>query len=53
MARPYSPTLLGYVLLGLLNQLPRSGYDVRLEMESTPMAHFSSSPGSIYRRSNC
>ena len=48
MARPYSPTLLGYVLLGLLNQLPRSGYDVRLEMESTPMAHFSSSPGSIY-----
>lgn len=48
MARPYSPTLLGYVLLGLLNQLPRSGYDVRMEMETTPMGHFSSSPGSIY-----
>lgn len=48
MARPYSPTLLGYVLLGLLKQLPRSGYDVRMEMETTPLGHFSSSPGSIY-----
>lgn len=48
MARQYTPTLLGYVLLGMLKQLPRSGYDVRMEMESTPMGHFSSSPGSIY-----
>jgi len=48
MARQYSPTLLGYVLLGMLNQLPRSGYDVRMEMETTPVGHFSSSPGSIY-----
>ena len=48
MARQYSPTLLGYVLLGLLNQLPRSGYDVRMEMETTSLGNFSSSPGSIY-----
>ena len=48
MARPYTPTLLGHVLLGMLNQLPRSGYDVRMEMESASVGHFSSSPGSIY-----
>ena len=48
MARQYTPTLLGYVLLGMLNQLPRSGYDVRMEMETAPVDHFSSSPGSIY-----
>lgn len=48
MARQYTPTLLGYVLLGMLNHLPRSGYDVRMEMETTPVGHFSSSPGSIY-----
>ena len=48
MARQYTPTLLGYVLLGMLNQLPRSGYDVRIEMETAPVDHFSSSPGSIY-----
>ena len=48
MARQYTPTLLGYVLLGMLNQLPRSGYDVRMEMESASVGHFSSSPGSIY-----
>lgn len=48
MARQYSPTLLGHVLLGMLNQLPRSGYDVRMEMETAPVGHFSSSPGSIY-----
>jgi DNA-binding PadR family transcriptional regulator len=48
MARQYTPTLLGYVLLGMLNQLPRSGYDVRVEMESASVGHFSSSPGSIY-----
>lgn len=48
MARQYTPTLLGYVLMGMLNQLPRSGYDVRVEMESASAGHFSSSPGSIY-----
>ena len=48
MARQYTPTLLGYVLLGMLNQHPRSGYDIRMEMENASVAHFSSSPGSIY-----
>lgn len=48
MAKQYTPTLLGYVLLGMLNQLPRSGYDVRMEMENASVGHFSSSPGSIY-----
>ena len=48
MARQYSPTLLGYVLLGMLKQLPRSGYDIRIEIETAFIGHFSSSPGSIY-----
>ena len=48
MAKQYTPTLLGYVLLGMLNQLPRSGYDVRMEMETARVGQFSSSPGSIY-----
>ena len=48
MPRQYSPTLLGYVLLGMLNQTPRSGYDVRIEMINNRVSQFSTSPGSIY-----
>lgn len=48
MGKPYTPTTLGYALLGLLHQLPRSGYDLRKVFETTPMGHFSSSPGTIY-----
>lgn len=44
----YIPTLLGFALLGLLHQKPRSGYDIRNEMEAYPIGHFSNSPGSIY-----
>lgn len=47
MASPTSTTL-GYALLGLLHQEPRSGYDLRKIFETTPMAHCSSSPGAIY-----
>jgi len=43
-----SPTRLGFVLLGILGGGPRSGYDVPTLFSSTPMAHFSDSPGSIY-----
>lgn len=42
------PTTLGYALLGLLHQQPRSGYDLRKIFETTPMAHYSGSPGAIY-----
>ena len=39
---------LGYALLGLLHQAPQSGYDLRKTFVSTPLSHFSDSPGAIY-----
>lgn len=39
---------LSYALLGLLKGNPSTGYAVRMVFETTPMASFSSSPGSIY-----
>ena len=39
---------LEYALLGLLRQQPQSGYDLRKTFATTPMRHFSDSPGSIY-----
>jgi DNA-binding PadR family transcriptional regulator len=44
--RPLTP--LSYALLGLVQQAPRSGYDLRRLFETTPMGYFSSSPGAIY-----
>ncbi len=41
-------TLLGYVLLGLLQQGPASGYDLRKLFATTPLMTFSDSPGAIY-----
>ena len=35
-------------ILGLISQKPRSGYDLRKVFSTTPMGHFSSSPGAIY-----
>ena len=35
-------------LLGLLNEEPMSGYALRKMFMTTPMGHFSDSPGSIY-----
>lgn len=43
-----SPTPLGFALIGLVHEEPRSGYDLCQLFEATPMAHFSSSPGAIY-----
>jgi DNA-binding PadR family transcriptional regulator len=39
---------LEYALVGLLRQKPQSGYDLRKALTTTPMRHFSDSPGSIY-----
>ena len=39
---------LAYALLGLLHGAPQSGYDLRKTFTSTPIAHFSDSPGAIY-----
>jgi DNA-binding PadR family transcriptional regulator len=41
-------TTLEYGLLGLVGMAPVSGYDVHKVFETTPLAHFSSSPGAIY-----
>ncbi len=46
--RSKAPTTLGYALLGLLHQEPRCGYDLRKIFETTPMGHYSGSPGAIY-----
>jgi DNA-binding PadR family transcriptional regulator len=43
-----TPTTLDYALLGLLYQLPRSGYDLRKVFETTAMGNYSGSPGAIY-----
>jgi DNA-binding PadR family transcriptional regulator len=42
------PSPLAYALLGLLHQAPQSGYDLRKTFVSTPLSHFSDSPGAIY-----
>ena len=41
-------TTLEYALLGLVGIAPMSGYDVHKVFDTTPLAHFSSSPGAIY-----
>ena len=35
-------------ILGLISQRPMTGYDLRKVFTTTPMWHFSSSPGAIY-----
>ncbi len=41
-------SVLSLAILGLISQRPRSGYDLRKTFATTPMGHFSSSPGAIY-----
>ena len=44
----FGPSPLGYAILGLLVDKPRTGYAVRKVFEETAMGQYSSSPGSIY-----
>jgi DNA-binding PadR family transcriptional regulator len=44
----YTPTTLGYAILGLLLQQPASGYGLRKIFRETPIGNYSSSPGTIY-----
>ena len=46
--RAKAPPNLEYALLGLLHQLPQSGYDLRKIFATTAMGNYSSSPGAIY-----
>jgi DNA-binding PadR family transcriptional regulator len=41
-------TTFEYALLGLIGMSPMAGYDVHRVFATTPLAHFSSSPGAIY-----
>lgn len=45
---PHPIPSLGYALLGLLQQKPASGYDLRKIFSSTSMKTYSDSPGAIY-----
>ena len=39
---------LGYALLGLVHGEPRTGYAIMKIFRTTPMGHYSGSPGAIY-----
>jgi DNA-binding PadR family transcriptional regulator len=43
-----SPTTFEYALLGLTGVSPAAGYDIHRAFATTPLGHFSSSPGAIY-----
>jgi len=43
-----SLSTLSLAILGLISQRPLTGYDLRKVFATTPMGHFSSSPGAIY-----
>jgi DNA-binding PadR family transcriptional regulator len=48
MKNDQSLTPLRLAILGLVGMYPQSGYDLKKVFETTPMGHFSSSPGAIY-----
>ena len=41
-------TTFEYALLGIVGMSPMTGYDIHKVFVTTPLAHFSSSPGAIY-----
>ena len=47
-ARPARISSLEHAMMGLIDQAPQSGYDLRTAFAKTPLAHFSDSPGAIY-----
>lgn len=48
MIKQTNLSTLSLAVLGLISRQPVSGYDVRKVFATTPMGHFSSSPGAIY-----
>ena len=48
MKEESSLSTLSLAILGLISQRPLTGYDLRKIFTTTPMGHFSSSPGAIY-----
>src|SRR5438477_7474679 len=47
-ARPARISSLEHAMMGLIDQAPQSGYDLRTAFAKTPLAHFSDSPVAIY-----
>ena len=43
-----NPTTLDYIILGLIQQQPLSGYRIRKSFEDTALGNFGGSPGTIY-----
>ncbi len=39
---------LSLAILGVIHQQPQTGYDIRKLFSTTPLGHFSNSPGAIY-----
>jgi DNA-binding PadR family transcriptional regulator len=48
MAQETGLSTLSLAILGLVSQRPLTGYDIRKMFVTTPMGHFSSSPGAVY-----
>ena len=48
MAQETGLSTLSLAIMGLISQEPQTGYDLRKVFLTTPMGHFSSSPGAIY-----
>ncbi|MBN1505802.1 MAG: helix-turn-helix transcriptional regulator [Sedimentisphaerales bacterium] len=48
MAQETGLSTLSLAILGLISQRPLTGYDIRKVFATTPMGHFSRSPGAIY-----
>ena len=48
MEKKYDLSTLSLAILGLISQRPLTGYDLRKVFRTTPLGHFSSSPGAIY-----
>jgi DNA-binding PadR family transcriptional regulator len=48
MSRQQAPSALSLAVLGIISLEPVSGYDIRKVFQTTPMGHFSTSPGAIY-----
>jgi DNA-binding PadR family transcriptional regulator len=48
MAQETGLSTLSLAVLGLISQSPLTGYEIRKIFATTPMGHFSSSPGAIY-----
>jgi DNA-binding PadR family transcriptional regulator len=48
MKKEVGLSTLSLAILGIIRQQPQTGYDIRKLFSTTPLGHFSNSPGAIY-----